>query len=362
MSKRVLAVILALCTLSTIAGCESIVGIEDRTYGPGGKAPSQQCIDYCNAALANCIGDYALYTGMDTCLGVCAQLPAGDSTELRSNDVVCRAAQAALAKSTGEPALHCPRAGPGGANFCGTDCESYCLLLRNSCPGEFDLVPSCVAKCAALRDEKRFDVLKDHDGDSLQCRLVHVSSATVKPVDHCPHAAFRPSEPWCHDKGPVLCEDYCRIVGAACTAEFAQYETKDQCMKACAALPAGQLSFADDKTDTVGCRIYHSYSSASAPETHCSHSGPGGDGHCGTTNCPSYCAIAKAACPAQFATAYPAAGECETECAGLDGAGPDTKFSVTNTDRPLHCRMVRALRAFADPTQCGAAVGNAPCP
>lgn len=361
MSKRFLAVVLSLCTLAALWGCESIAGIEDRTYLGKQQPPSQQCRDYCSSVMQNCTKEYAVYSGMDTCLGVCARLPPGDTLE-RENSVACRAAQALQAASTGEPALHCPRAGPGGANHCGTDCESYCLLMEDSCPAQFHTA-SCKEKCAALRDEKRFDVDKDHGGDSLQCRLVHVSSATVNPEGHCQHASFRPDKSWCFDAGPPLCEDYCRIVMTACTGAFAQYESKDQCMKACAALPVGQLSFDDDKTDTVGCRIYHSYSSITSAETHCSHAGPGGDGHCGTTNCPGYCAIAKAACPTQFATQYPLAGQCERECVNVDGAGLDTKFSVTSTERALHCRTLRALRSFADPTQCDAAVGaNDACP
>lgn len=360
MAKRLLAWFLAVCTLASVVGCESIVGIEDRTYDGGGSGPpaSQQCIDYCNTVLQNCIGEYALYSGMDTCLGVCSRLPPGDALEPAGNTIACRAAQAGLAKSTGEPALHCPRAGPGGAGFCGSDCDSYCMLLEDACPAEFGAAPNCRTKCAALRDMKRFDVNADHGGDSLQCRLVHVSSATVKPVDHCPHSEFRPSEPWCYDQTAPLCEDYCRIVMAACTGEFGQYENNEQCMKACATLPVGKLSNFDDKTDTVGCRIYHSYSSIASPETHCPHSGPGGDGHCGTSNCPGYCAVVKAACPAEFNSRYPAAGACETECAGLAGAEPESRFTVTNTEQTLNCRTLRALQAFADPTQCGAALGT----
>lgn len=361
MSKRILALAFALCAVAAVVGCESIAGIEDRTYDLGKDAsvgPSQQCVDYCNTVMQNCTGTFALYSGMDTCLGVCARLPPGDPIEPGSgNTIACRAAQAVLARSTNEPAVHCPRAGPGGAGQCGSDCESYCILLQKSCPDEYE-VPNCVAKCAAFRDMKRFDVIADHEGDSLQCRLVHVSSATVKPVDHCPHSQFRPSQPWCVDKGDPLCDDYCRIVSATCTGEFAQYENKNQCMKACAAMTVGKLSDEDDKTDTLGCRIYHSYSSATSPDTHCSHSGPVGDGHCGTSNCPSYCAIVKAACPAQFSSQFPTAGQCETECAGLPGAGLDRKFSVTNTEETVSCRTLHALQAFEDPTQCGAALGT----
>src|SRR5688572_29391104 len=131
MWKRILPLAFALCAIAAGAGCESIVGIEDRTYDlgkDGAVGPSQQCVDYCDAVMENCKGEFAVYSGMDTCLGVCSQLPPGDSIEPGSgNTVACRAAQAVLAGSTDEPEDHCPRAGPGGAGQCGSDCESYCI-------------------------------------------------------------------------------------------------------------------------------------------------------------------------------------------------------------------------------------------
>jgi len=366
MTKRLVGLLLIALAVLAAAGCESLAGIEDRTYDLGDEAPaSAQCASYCNEVMANCTGTNAVYSGMQTCLGVCAKLPPGDALEPAGNTVACRTVQAGLAasSSTGEPELYCPRAGPGGADFCGTNCESYCLLLEKSCPTEFQGVPSCTAKCAAFKDMKRFDVIADHEGDSLQCRLVHVSSATVEPEDHCPHAQFRPSKPWCVDTGLPNCDDYCRVVMTACQGAVAQYETLAQCKSACATLTVGVLSDTDDKTDTLGCRTYHSYSSLAQPDTHCSHSGPLGDGHCGTSNCPSYCAIVAAACPTQFDQQFPTDGQCERECAELSGAGLDQKFSTTNTEKTVSCRTLKALKAFTDPSQCAAAVGAvAACP
>jgi hypothetical protein len=40
-------------------------------------------------------------------------------------------------------------------------------------------------------DNLRFNASID-EGDSLQCRLYHVSAATLDPVLHCPHAGGAP--------------------------------------------------------------------------------------------------------------------------------------------------------------------------
>jgi hypothetical protein len=357
-------VVAVLAAVAGALGCESLAGIEDRTYDLADpSAASPACESYCDDVMEFCVGPDAAYSGRETCLGTCAKLDPGDSLEPAGNTLACRAAQAKLAGSVGEPAIYCQRAGPGGDDTCGSNCESYCQLMERSCPTQHKDVPGCVAKCEALNDVNRFDVIEDHGGDTLQCRLVHVSSATVEPEDHCPHAQFRPTEPWCIAKDPPQCADYCRVVMVACTGSLAQYETLGQCMSACAALPPGKLADQTAETDTVGCRTYHSYSSLADPATHCAHSGPGGDGHCGGSNCPSYCLVAKSACSAEFAAKFPGdLPACELDCGRKDGAEAESKFSTTNAGSTISCRTLHALRAFADPTECGPALGTGGCP
>jgi len=113
------------CVLA-LAGCESIVGIEDHGFQSNASA---QCKAYCDVVMTNCTGTNAIYSLRETCLGVCAKLPAGNSVEpMDSNTIECRQRQAALAEK--EAAFYCTKSGPGGGGKCGTNCAAYCSRRR----------------------------------------------------------------------------------------------------------------------------------------------------------------------------------------------------------------------------------------
>lgn len=340
---------------------------------------SQACADYCEAAMANCQDEFQVYTSQAICESLCSNLPLGDRDEPAGNTIACRAEQARLAGTTGEPEVHCPNAGPGGnkrgSNVgCGTDCEAYCLLHPLLCDidGEFPLEQDeCLRQCAGLREKATFDVERDHhDQDSLECRLVHLTSAAEAPLEHCWHASLAPREGTpCDDLegAEVPCDVYCDLVMVACTEEFQVYEDRDQCLSVCAVLPPGG---AGDKTgNTVACRRYHSYNSLAAPSAHCAHAAPDGDGHCGTENCTAYCLIAEAACP-EFSEEFPSTGDagslgsCMEQCMELEGANVDT--STYSLDTPpsgnnVGCRTLHAIRALSDADECSAAFGGGAC-
>jgi hypothetical protein len=370
-SELTRTLVLGLGLMSAALACQAVAGIEDRKLDTSlaPDAVSPECSEYCTLVAEACQDKHQVYTTEATCLGVCELLEKGTDLEPVGNTVECRIAQAKL--SLREPAEHCPLAGPGGGGVCGSDCEAYCQLFAAVCEPEFREQADCVRACDGLTDQTRFDVQADHEGDTIECRLVHVSSATVEPETHCAHAPLAPAEPWCinpADQAPT-CEEYCDINLAACVGDLAQYETPEQCLKTCAVLEPG--TNADKIEDTVGCRRYHSFSSTLAAQMHCSHSGPSGDGHCGDTgkpdsgrtgNCDSYCRIVAGACPEQFAETFSDA-ECRKACVELEGAGPDTKYSVVSAsgESGLHCRILHATRAFADESACEAALGGAPC-
>jgi hypothetical protein len=360
MYRRAFALLLV--AIGAALGCQSIAGIDDRTYDLGRKEPTPECRAYCEQVMTNCVTPHAAYASLDTCLGVCALLAPGDKDEPgQTNTLACRARQATLAGSStaAEPAVYCPRAAPGGGGTCGSICESYCALLQSACPQEFATVPSCIEKCAALEDVRTFDVEANYGGDTLQCRLVHLSTATIDPAGHCSHSAVRPLAK-CVDEDPPSCADYCRVVMVACKGSLAVYETAAQCESACRSFTAGTHS--DQTGDTLGCRLYHSYSSLADPETHCAHAGPGGDGHCGSNNCPAYCAIAKSACSAAFDAKYATPAACDTDCRTLSGSAADSHYTVSQTPQTeLGCRMLHAVRSFADASNCPSALGAGTC-
>jgi hypothetical protein len=360
-------------TALALAACQAVAGIEDRTLDPDALAPSSspQCKEYCSVVMDACKNKNAVYTTEAICLGVCAQLDPGDDEDTAGNTVACRLYQAKIAKD--EPD-YCKGAGPGGNNVCGTDCEAYCEFFPKACPAsyEYKSTKDCVRYCEGLPSQPDFDVSRDHDGDTIECRLVHASSATTKPAEHCPHAQIRPTKPYCIGKatGAPTCDDYCNIELAACRGDFAQYESLEQCKAVCDALLPGTND--DEGGNTVACRRYHSFNSTTLPGTHCSHSGPVGDGHCGhddakagtTGNCEAYCRLIAAACPDEVAASSIAtADECMSECVGLPEAAVDSKYSLTAAadSRGLSCRVLHAARAFEDKTACASALGGGKC-
>ncbi|HYP86946.1 MAG TPA: hypothetical protein VEQ59_02310 [Polyangiaceae bacterium] len=367
---------LTLWLLSLALGaCQAVAGIEERKLDPklAPRVDSVACREYCDLVMDACQDDNAVYATPAQCLGFCAELDEGDPEEPgRGNTIACRVKQAKSAKS--EPEGYCRSAGPGGNGECGTDCEAYCQVFPKICPAddEYGNVDECVRACDALTEQDSFNLTDDHEGDTIECRLVHTASATVGPDSHCPHAPVRPHEPWCVGKNdePPTCKQYCDIEIAACFGDLAQYESEEQCMKVCAALPPGTNP--DTAANTMACRRYHSFNAVTLPAQHCAHSGPTGDGHCGdtrkpasgfTTNCESYCILAERACPDEFASELVDADGCMAACVELDEAGPESGYTVdkAKSSKGLDCRVLYTSRAFLDKTACESAVGGGDC-
>lgn len=340
--------------------CQVVAGIEERKLDPA-AATSKLCSDYCDAVMDACTGKFAVYPNREQCLGVCSKLPEGDTEEqINENSVACRLRYALSAKREQED---CKFAGPGGNGECGSDCEGYCAVFAQACPDQFEYTEkTCLKACAGLTDQPdRYSLKEDHEGDTIECRLVHSASATIEPKTHCEHATIVPAQPYCigDAKAEPTCEEYCDIELAACDRGLAQYETPEQCLAACAALPRGMNQ--DQSGNTVACRRYHSFSATTLPDTHCYHSGPTGDGHCGgeTGNCEAYCALVAAACPQDFAGEE----QCLAACADLPDSKRDSKFTLKSAAESTgyQCRVLHTLRAFDDARECTAALGGAPC-
>lgn len=356
-----------------LGACQAIAGIEERKLDPSLAEPpdSKQCKDYCSAVLENCVGKNAVYNDLAGCLGFCRYLEPGSSVEPEPNTVACRAREAGFAER--EPDDHCKAAGPGGNGVCGEDCEAYCQVYPQVCPDThaYPDDASCLKACRGVPDQDSFDVTRDHDGDTIECRLVHTVSSTTLPDSHCLHAPIPPAQPWCAGKPDAAptCPQYCQIVMAACDGELAQYESPEQCLAVCGELELGVNS--DQMDNTVGCRRYHSFSATQAPNTHCFHSGPTGDGHCGhddetsgvTSNCEAYCRLVEAACPEDFLKGPATNAQCLEECKDLPEAKFDSEYTVATakTSKGLSCRVLYTARAFEDKTACASALGGDLC-
>jgi hypothetical protein len=432
--------ILVIATLAVGLGyaCQSLIGLKDRRLsGEGGTSTasnagqsgaakdggvvSKTCKTYCDDILGACTdadNHSQFYAAKGAppnraaCENVCSIFEAAGKTDTskvrvdggsltavtlsKDNTMVCRAKEALHATQI-EPDVQCPFAGPGGADTCGSNCESYCYLMSRACA----MFPQfqnddCVTKCGALRDlteetlkpgESSLDATRDHEGDTVQCRIVHVASATVAPETHCWHAQLAPHSQegtlnpcagYLNETAP-RCEDYCRITNVACTPEegYAVYESKDQCMKVCQALDPGTLMDEGGKpnvedNNNVGCRKSHAYNALLiGAEAHCPHAGPAGAGVCGS-NCASYCTLLEKGCAAQFKQEYGtgsgAGNDCQTACEKVDGH--DKKdYAVSKAGngpgQAFACRLLSVTRALGTPGEpafCEAALGHVVCP
>jgi hypothetical protein len=389
--RAVLALALAFGVPAFAISCQSLANIEDRELG--------QCTELCDTVMANCKGDDQVYETHAKCMGVCKLLNPGnpDDPEPQGQDTIaCRLSEARFAANEGSENrnTHCRSAGPEGIN-CGGSCENYCTLYERACNQiQCGSHENCVAKCAGLRNEKTFSLVDNYEGNSLQCRFVHLSNATLAPSPHCGHGQLQTPTLHCDDlpkpgqgegggtgsgSGVIdepLCSDYCRVNRVACAGADAQYESDKQCLALCEYFVQGTI--ADKTENTRGCRIYHSYNSLCDAPHHCAHSGPGGEGHCGTTKedkCIAYCHLAKGVCPSAYASATDGFGDedetCAAECKKLpdaeftDAIDAGTRYNVNYAATPgtLACRFLALSRAAVDAELCGtfSAFGKGDC-
>ena len=125
---------------------------------------------------------------------MCNRLEPGSPGDFTGNTVECRLARAGLAQRTGEAADYCYSAGPGGAGVCGDDCEGFCAVMAQICPAAMGSYGECLPLCEAVPnlegppDNLRYNTTVQ-EGNSVQCRLFHVTAATLDPIAHCVHAA-----------------------------------------------------------------------------------------------------------------------------------------------------------------------------
>lgn len=173
---------------------------EDTTAGPDDAQPLL-CEKYCEEVMELCTGDLEQYRDRRQCLTVCAFFPEGDLvSEANENTIACRlryAAKARYAAGT-EHEAYCRQAGPGGDGRCGSNCEGYCALMAGVCTEDdadiyrFESDAACMQACQALpRSTVTYSTANAAvpDGNHVQCRLFHVTSAAMlDPEEHCEHA------------------------------------------------------------------------------------------------------------------------------------------------------------------------------
>lgn len=128
------------------AGCD---GDEEMDAGPGTDAgpmddagpgdvdagpTDDPCTRYCDVIGMNCTGEHQQYPDRAECLEYCngSGWPVGTEGEMAGNTIECRIYHSGVA--SGDPGLHCPHAGPTGADVCGT------VDFRGDAPGDYTRV------------------------------------------------------------------------------------------------------------------------------------------------------------------------------------------------------------------------------
>jgi hypothetical protein len=346
------------------------------------------CRAYCDEIQTQCNDDrHKAYDRPEACMAVCQLMDPGETLGgSNGNTLRCRLDR--LRAPDFEAATNCPEVGPGGNGACGTDCSALCKLRQQVCsevqPEQFDITDpaACERSCQGLADGSSFSAATDNKGDTLQCRLVHISEAAISPElaeQHCWHTQTVPRDGEtspCSDPQELPheadCATYCGLAMSACQGEYQVYADEAECLRVCELMDQGMRGAMSG--NNVRCRRYHSYAALGDAAEHCTHAGPTGDGHCGE-NCASYCRILKQSCATEFGTRYGASaaaddlGSCESECSLLEGARFDgfrdipPRYSVASPPQgpSLKCmtfHAVKALGSVDDPTECAAAFAN----
>ena len=152
------------------------------------------CAEYCATVTTTCADANQQYASSADCMTYCSMQSGwaegvAAPTDLAIDTLACRTLHAQLASATGEPATHCPHAGPSGADTCGSWCDVYCDLTMNNCTGADELFATaeeCATACGAYADT---GAPGDENGDTVQCRIYHAGLAGLDATTHCPHAA-----------------------------------------------------------------------------------------------------------------------------------------------------------------------------
>jgi hypothetical protein len=150
------------------------------------------------------------------------------------------------------------------------------------------------------------------------------------------------------DGDSKLCESYCTSIMDNCTAANQQFSSMAQCMTSCATYPVGDP--ADTSGNTLGCRTYHAGTPAmTAPDMHCRHAGPGGNGACGD-DCAGFCTLVLGSCTGDNAQYGGDMSTCMTACAGFSKTA--TYSSSQTMGDTFACRLYHATVASERADHC----------
>jgi hypothetical protein len=179
--------LLGLTAFVLLAACRGDFESTGGSETSADDAKTELCEDYCTNIGDTCTGDFSQYGATQQCLDTCMTLDTGNEGDELGNSIECRLHYALQAAEN--PEDNCRSAGPGGDGVCGSNCEGFCQIQSVACTGDlqqFPTITDCVAACNGFDASIPYDS-SVVDGDSLACRLYHLTVASTTPAVHCPH-------------------------------------------------------------------------------------------------------------------------------------------------------------------------------
>jgi hypothetical protein len=149
----------------------------------GGMTVTLDCATYCGRIMTACTAGNAQYASMDNCMDTCAAFPEGAISDTGGNTLGCRIYHAGAAADDAD--MHCSHAGPLGDGACGGDCESFCTIAVDLCPAAYASMGMCMGACDGYTPGDYSTA--STSGDTLACRMYHLTAASTDPVPHCTH-------------------------------------------------------------------------------------------------------------------------------------------------------------------------------
>jgi hypothetical protein len=190
-------------------------------------------------------------------------------------------------KDTGGGNSSNPDTGPGdsgpGIDASALDCNYYCDSIIAACTAtnnQYLDKATCVAMCANIPNDAGAGA---QSGDSLACRMYHLSVAATSSANaatHCPHAG-----PYGFGVCGSLCNDFCeQDFAAAGPCKGTNYPGLDACHTYCNGAAGGDAAAGapgnSATSPSMACREYHLENAYGVAASHCPHAGEDGGGIC----------------------------------------------------------------------------------
>jgi hypothetical protein len=147
------------------------------------------CEEYCGIYTDAC-ADFSEYANEQDCMDNCAQWPVGSADDTAHDSLGCRLYHVTVASST-DANIHCPHAGPSGADTCvsadAPECDLYCTRYFENCTDDLNAytdMNDCMQQCSSWYP----GTVDDVDGHTIGCHSYHANAAAGDAPLHCPHA------------------------------------------------------------------------------------------------------------------------------------------------------------------------------